>query len=156
MLGIKQNSGDNKCVAVCAAMAFDSTVEAFQILTDGKPPFTELDFCRYAFREGYICGVGIGEEQFCTAIDVTDSSSIVRPEIIYNQNEVTLDTKVKIEFKLKDFPALVIVKSEDGLSEHAIYWDGKQVWDPNPMVQNGRDLNKYKILTWYPIIKLEE
>lgn len=151
----KQNSGDQDCVAVVAAMITGKTPQDFKATIKGESPYSDMDFCKYLFGEGFICGFGIGEEQLCDQIDVTDSNSEGQ-EFLLQQKELSPEFKINIEFKLKDFPAYVVVESQsDPTKEHAIYWDGKQIYDPNPLVPNGMNLNKYKILRWFPIINFK-
>ena len=62
-----------------------------------------------------------------------------------------------MHLQLTDQPAFVGVKSErfDGKG-HAIYWDGKQVWDPNPESPDGRALSSYCVEFWWPLIRSAE
>lgn len=150
---LKQNSGDKACVAVVAAMAFETSVAHFKHVIQKEPPYTDLDFMKYAFENNSIMGFGISEQFFIKEIDVTDSESKVKPEILGVKRDVHPETIVSIKFQLKDFPAYVVVKAElnDEL-EHAVYWDGNTVWDPNPTSKNNRPLSDYFILRWYPIM----
>lgn len=47
----------------------------------------------------------------------------------------------------EEWPMLLGVKSErfEG-AEHVIYWDAKQVWDPNPDTEDGRPLTSYQVI----------
>lgn len=149
------NSGSNMCVAVTAAMAFDSTPEKFMLFTDGVPPYSDLDFVRYALKEGYICGFGIPRDAFVKKIDVGDSGD--KFDTLEVQRELTPESVIEIKFKLKDYPAYIVVEGANGSEmEHAIYWDGNQVFDPDPMIENGRPLSEYKILRYFPIMKLDD
>jgi len=78
----------------------------------------------------------------------------IEPKIIFN--------KIISSFDIKTFPALVIVKSAYNENEtHALYWGPNkllkmQVWDPDPAVDDGRDLRLYEIIAWYPIVELKQ
>lgn len=150
---MKQNSGDRKCIAVCAAMAFDSTIKEFEDFINEGAPYSELDFARFALMKNKICGMGINEQYFHQFIHVDDSEG---EEIIETQKPIDGNTIITIKFQIKDYPALIIVKSEnDETLEHAVYWDGSQIWDPNPNVRNGRPFSEYQILRIYPIFSIE-
>jgi hypothetical protein len=153
---LKQNSNDNRCIAVVAAMAFDMPVKEVEEIMGGEPPYSDFDFCHFAFLRGDICGLGVLPTNFFKMIDVSDSASVgdtpeflVSPE---NPEDINGETVCRFDFKLSDYPALVIVEDEAGTGkDHAIYWDTKHVFDPNPQTQNDRPLRSYRIRRWYPI-----
>lgn len=49
-------------------------------------------------------------------------------------------------------PALLIVRSYNGSGSHAVFWDGREVWDPEPANQ-GRRLRDYAVTEWWPIAR---
>lgn len=38
-----------------------------------------------------------------------------------------------------------VVSERDPKKTHAIYWDGEQIYDPHPYVENGRDIKTYNV-----------
>lgn len=150
----KQNSGDQRCVAMIAAMVTDTEPKEFELYVGGEAPYSDYDFCKYLFEKGFICGFGIDKEAFQRKIDVSDSND--REDCLKIQRELTQDSIIKLEFKLKDFWAYIVVESEIGENEHAIlYADGK-VYDPSPFVGSEKSINDYKIIRYYPIIRVDE
>jgi len=123
------------CVACVACMATDTRLIDFErfFFTKG-PPYSDLDCYRYLLSKGLAVGIGFKNEKGYTFKD---------------------DDKLRIEFKLKDFPAYAIVKSKrfKGM-EHAVYWNGEKILDPNPTLkEDGLPLKEYEIISWFPIIK---
>lgn len=150
----KQNSNDNRCLAVVAAMVTESKN---QFVMDNyffgeRPPYSVKQFCEFLFKKGLVCGVGFDGKEFVEKIDVSDS---LNPE--ETLDKVVIDENTIVNFKLRvgSHRAVFIVEGDIKDVEHAIYWDGKQVYDPNPMSANDRPLNSYKILMYYPILDIE-
>lgn len=136
---IKQ-SDKVSCVACVACMATGTTMEEFKaVVGDIKPPYTDLIFYAYLLKCGFIVGVGFRNK--------------------FNESKfLSVTDEIQITFKLKDYPAYVVVKSHrfKGM-QHVIYWDGKKVLDSNPNIKgDGLFLEEYKVLTWFPIIKLNK
>ena len=155
---LKQNTGDDNCIAAVAGMVTGTTMREFiQFHKSERAPYSIRQFCEYLLKKGFTCSLGIDGEQFYDEIDVADTESVKKPEIIKNPRELNPTTEVELKFRLGDYPALFIVKAETGKETiHAIYWDGKEIWDPNPGSANGRPLTDYDILFYYPIIKEEK
>ena len=131
---IKQSKNSTSCVACVAAMATNTTVEEFKEFV--KPrirgPYTDLHLYSYLLSKGYTIGVVIDCKK---GIVVSDKKAIL-----------------KTEFKLFEYPAYVGVKSHRVKDcSHAVYWDGENIFDPNPYMQDNPDLSLYTILRWYPI-----
>jgi len=137
MLILKQNSGTKDCVPAVAAMITDTSIAEFKKeFPTADEGYSDYEFCKYLFDRGFICGFHVDLSQF--------------PE------KVTAETKVKVEFRLKECSAYVVVKSDCGLNEHAILWYNGKVYDPNPMKKNEVSLSEYEILRFYPIINMKE
>lgn len=123
------------CVACVACMATNTRLIDFErfFFTKG-PPYSDLDCYRYLLSKGYAIGLGFKN----------DKCHIIREE-----------GRLRIEFKVKNFPAYVVVKSMrfKGM-EHVVYWDGENILDPNPTLkEDGLPLKEYEIISWFPIIK---
>lgn len=52
-------------------------------------------------------------------------------------------------------PALVIVACSVGKGNHAVYWNGYSVLDPEP-ANKGKQLADYTVREWWPVTKYEE
>lgn len=130
---VKQKT-DTECVACVAAMATNTSVEEFKkFVGKDKPPYHDLHFYKYLLKHEYSVGVGFKG----------------------NGEKFDEDNKLRIEFPLKDFPAYVVVKSKRFRGvEHAVYWNGKKILDPNPKIkEDGLSLKEYEIISWFPIVK---
>lgn len=126
MRNLKQKPGSKNCVAIVAAMAFDCEVDEFERFAgECGEGYSDSDFVRFALSKKCLVGM-----PFSAPVG----------------DELTLRMSVY------DTKAYVIVKGENGL--HAVYWDGQYIYDPNPTNGDRRDLKDYKILFWYPILKL--
>lgn len=151
---MKQNSGDKRCVAVVVGMLLKEDPKLFEAWCNHPAPYSELEMSRYLFDHGYFSGLGINREYFYDIIDVSDSSE--PNDVIFRRKfDLTPDTVIDMSFQLKDYPAVFIVDSGDG-ETHAIFWDNRaqMIFDPNPLTQNGRDLNSYLIISYFPIFNL--
>jgi hypothetical protein len=49
-------------------------------------------------------------------------------------------------------PALAIVASSDGKGNHAVYWDGEVIRDPDP-ANAGKPRDHYRVVEWWVITK---
>ena len=139
----------SSCVAVVAAMATRTTPEEFVKFVQDKerevcekkgydfveikPPYSDVSLQRYLLEFNLIIGVGAGQ-------------------VTRGKDGVLIG---ECSFNCSDYPAYVTVKSErlEG-KEHALYWSGSQLYDPNPTSQNERDPSSYSIVGWFPIIGL--
>jgi hypothetical protein len=140
---LKQLPGSKNCVAVTAAMITGTTPEEFQNFIGKEAPYTDLDCYRYLLHKGYIVGLGLIVED-----EIADE-----PYTIHSKNQ-----KMDLTFRVKEYPAYVVVRSfRNPEWTHAIYWDGKQFWDPNPDIDdNDQPMNDYEILRWFPVHKISE
>jgi hypothetical protein len=130
---MKQNFGSKNCLAVVASMAFKEDLNFVQQFfnTDENTEASVSDFVKFADVKGFYVGH------------------------IFQKPKVFFDRIVET-YVVKDNPALALVESEyNPGQQHAIYWDGRQVWDPNPGVIDGRALKEYDIIAWLPIIKID-
>ena len=135
MTKIIKQPDKTSCVACVACMATNTRLVDFKrfFFTKG-PPYSDSDCYRYLLSKGYALGIGFKNESNYTFKE---------------------DDKLRIEFKLIDYPAYLVVKSKrfKGM-EHAVYWDGERFLDPNPILkQDGLPLKEYEIIAWFPIIK---
>lgn len=59
---------------------------------------------------------------------------------------------IRLDYDVRKNPAYVIAHSS--LGGHALYWDGNQIYDPDPDSKNGKNPNEYKVQLWVPIYKI--
>lgn len=131
----------SSCVACVAAMITRTTPEDFvryvQELHPNvrvTPPYSDIDLNLYLLEFDIVMGAG------ATRVFRDDSGDLV----------------AEISFDCKDYPAYVSVKSErDPALEHALYWSGKQIHDPNPNSKDGRNPLSYTIMGWWPLFYLK-
>ena len=97
--------------------------------TMGPAPYSDLHFYTYALKHGYLCGFGF-----------------VQPQIV-------ADTVVT-QLKLTESPAYVVVATPNPGVTHAVLWNGRQIFDPDPLTDHGKPLTHYQILLWVPIYRV--
>lgn len=132
---IKQEKGSSDCIACVAAMATGTTKEKFKSFFGKKGPYSDHQAYVYLLLHGYALGVGIG----MSSVDV------------FNPKKYT----ARLELDFTGCAAFLGVESETRTDDkHAVYWNGKYVLDPNPLVTELRDWTSYKILVAYPINKI--
>ena len=67
------------------------------------------------------------------------------------------DDLLEVQLPLRDRPALITVRSERFLGKlHQCFWDGRNVQDPNPLVQGPRGLKSYDIVEFWPLLLTEQ
>jgi len=129
---MKQHPKSRDCIAICAAMAVGSDLKELHKTIGKQEEYSDSDIYMYFLYHGYYAGA-----IFEVKHDVVKTNS-----------------SFKVKVSPQDGPALVYVKSERTKHDlHAIYWDGEQVYDPNPFTKHGRALSSYKITDWVPIKK---
>lgn len=131
---MKQKLGSKNCAAVCAAMAFGCSVEEFESFFPPREGrfYSDLDFIKFALHKGYYTGVS------------------------FSLPEIEPGTKtVSVTRTIYGTPAYIVVESPAVKNEkHAVYWDGSKVHDPHPQSQDGMPLHYYKIIEFYPLLKM--
>ncbi len=123
------------CVAVVAAMATGTTLAQVKAEVDEHPEggYSDIDFIAYCARHGIVAGAWQWAPDTKAAEQAMDMGGLL----------------IRM-----DHPAYVGVRSERREGKgHAIYWDGKQVWDPNPDTSDGRPLSSYQIDLWWPLLR---
>jgi hypothetical protein len=135
---MKQEIGSKNCLAIVGCMITNTQVADFEKIC-GKCPddgYHPLDLYKFLIRYDIVLGVGYNIEN----VKIGDNTDII-----------------ETEFNIRSMPAFVSVASDNYAGKkHAIYWDGKQIFDPNPLVEDGLPLSYYKIDTWFPIDKKQE
>ena len=130
---LKQELGSFNCVAVVAAMATGCLPEDFENRISHKAPYCDMEFFVFLWEQGYGLVFGFAGIQEFDPLNQT----------------------LKVELDFTDFKAYIAVKSEtDPDLTHAILWDGHQIYDPNPLVPDGRPLSDYEVLKMYPFTRL--
>jgi len=132
MMNKKQEYDSKNCVAYVAAKAFNTSVEEFEKFIGKKDRYSDVDFCSFALNHNHFVGV-----------------VFMYPEIDDTNN--VLQTQMTIN----DSPAYLVVQSAYSPSEqHAVYWDGQKIYDPDPEAA-GAGLSDYNLIAWYPILKID-
>ena len=133
--GLKQVAGDKRCVSFVAAMATGTTPEEFEQFVaemNGynrrEPPYEDIHIYSYLLSKGLLCGLGFVAQQ---------------PK----------NGAFQVRYDVMDHPAYLVVEGRG--TDHAIYWDGTHIFDPDPNTRNGKDPNDYKIKLWVPIYRVE-
>jgi|GEM_PF-1640230 len=126
---MKQNYNSKNCLAIVAAMAFEEMVEYVQLFfrSDEVTEASVSDFIEYAKSKGRYVG-----------------HIFSRPKVYFN--------KIIQAYDINNNPALVIVTSRyNAENQHALYWNGSKIMDPDPGVPDGKSFSEYNILAWLPI-----
>jgi len=134
---LKQKPGSVNCYGVAAAMALNIPIEEItNELLPSIAPYNDRDIYRLMLSHGYVCGVILSYKS--------------------RKNQFSEYDTLGFRMTLAETEAFIIVASETqpAPTTHAIYWDGKKVFDPNPLVENGRALKTYNITDIIPITKL--
>jgi hypothetical protein len=116
-------------------MILRCTIEEAEAALGHPPPYSDLDASKLLAARGYaLGGWGTGPE----GIDITNNCLSVR-------------------WPLDQLRAYLVVESERFPDKtHVIYWDGKQVWDPNPETPDGRPLSSYEIECLFPLVEWDK
>lgn len=131
---IKQKSGSKNCVGCAVAMATGTTLNDFEKVRGEKKSYTIIDAVAYLFHCGFTPEFRIQEHA--------------------SSDNFLDDLK---EFNLTWMRALVFVKSETQKGiEHAVYYDGRWCYDPNPGVKEKRKLKSYDIVGFLPFTQFTE
>lgn len=136
VIGVKQ-TGDSDCVAAVAAMATGTSMMEFKKFAgDVFGPYETVELLKYLLNHDYIGGFLMFDNAGKIEENVHDFA---------------------VSIPVKGHPAIITVKSERFPDkQHAVYWDGHRVWDPNQEVKTKRSLSSYEITEWMPIYKLQK
>lgn len=128
-----------ECLACVAAMATRTTPEEFVAflkkeypLDKIEAPYNDICFQRYLLEFKLIVGAGLG---------------------IIGKNHAKEWHGMAV-YPLRGRPGLVSVTSLSKI-EHALYWDGERLWDPDPDTPDGLSPNDYNIVGWWPIVRVD-
>jgi len=126
---IKQPAESEICLGAVMAMATHTTIQDVEKIIGKKQNYSDKDFITYLLHWGFYIGSGY---------------TVKSP--------VRKNAKLTTSFSLKNNPAYIVVRSQrEEDSFHAIYWDGTQIYDPNPYNKNGLALSSYDVVEIYPI-----
>lgn len=133
-----KQSNSMECLACVAAMATRTTPNDFVDFLkrefpgeEIKPPYHDKYFQRYLLEFNMIVGVGLGHIDY-----------------VKNSDNEYLGFAA---YPLHRSAALISVRLDNEAIEHALFWDGKKIWDPDPNTEDGRDPLSYNIAGWWPI-----
>jgi len=126
---IKQHPKSNDCMACVAAMLCNTTPQHFKNFCKKRRlnKYEDSSLIRYIQKYGWLIGIYFKTFTNSLSVDIRDAVCILG---------------VKSNYKR-------IRKNGD---EHVVIWDGKQVLDSNPKVNN-KSLSKYKITSIIPLCK---
>lgn len=129
----QENNRD--CVAAVAAMATETTLAQFKFEVDEHSDggYSDIDFIAYCARHGVLVG----------GMAYGPDDDLITEAVAQGYLKIMIDQPEYVGCQSERFPG----------KEHALYWDGKKVWDPNPDVLDGRPLPEYKINFWWPLLK---
>lgn len=137
---IKQPAGSGMCAVCVAAMATNTTVEdVYAFLNDGRQvgdPILDQELAMYLLKHGWLMGY------------VWQLSNEDAPGIQIG-GEPRLD--ITREGALND-RAYVVVKSRNYSDcNHAVYWDGGNIRDPDPGMPDTTLISDYKVVQIWPL-----
>lgn len=138
--GIKQNS-DNDCVPCVAAMVTGRTPEEYIEFVDEHSPFDigmDQSFKIWLAHNSLYAGAG-STEVFNPEIHTLAGKELDGP---------TIAVKITLIGRLGH---LGVTSERFDDTEHALYWDGHQIWDPNPESDDGRNIWSYDFTYYEPI-----
>ena len=121
---IKQVLGDKKCTACVAAMATDTTVAEFEDFMQELQSIYSFVSTEPPYGD---IELNLYLMRYGLKLGSTHCSA-----------DINLSCATSITVKSENYPGI----------NHAIYWNGKQVYDPNPKVLDGRPPTDYKIVEW--------
>lgn len=109
---------------------------------DGSEGYKELDAFKFLLTKGYVVGAGFIDPQQSLSEDGTEIIAKVPTKQI----------------------AILIVKNKqqkggeknNASTNHAVFWDGSAIHDPDFNVNGPQNLEDYQILTWWPIYNLQD
>lgn len=128
---IRQGIGEGTCSGCVAAMITGETLDdVYEYMGSWVIPFHTGKIFSYLLSRGVIPG-------YC----VNSLSKQFDSKNEFNGYKLDLSTSQ---------PAYVIVDNERPSKPHAIYWDGRLVWDPQ-LTGPTADLHNYKIVSWTPL-----
>jgi len=133
---IKQHPGAKTCVACVAASIVKCSIEyVYDYLV---VPFGEFiydsEFGIFMLAHGFCCLPHLRLDEGTTGL--------------------TTNTQLNFTVDLENFPCFMSVETEFKGVEHAVFWTGKEVLDPSPLVDK-KELSEYKVTTIIPIFKRE-
>lgn len=114
------------CTAACVAMITGVPIEMIfaDLGHDGSErPFLFVEYAAVLNRYGYHLGM--------PAVEHAEGVS---------------------RFCRKDGAAIILARTSDGKSAHAVFWTGKRVLDP---AGASKQLEEYRIIEWWPINKFQ-
>jgi hypothetical protein len=118
-------------------MVVNETIEYVIYYMGCPPPYDIIQYNFFLAHHGILCGMIIDNHDCSYGLDIS------------NTNRHVLYLKL-------NRPALIIVKSKRfPEQDHCIFWDGTQVWDPNPDVEDDKPLSSYFIKRVIPLTMFE-
>jgi hypothetical protein len=137
---VKQPFGSKVCGAALAAMVVGCTLEEAQArmmpsFHEKKRFYKTREILKFIGGHGVICGM---------TFSVDDG-------LLWH------DADIKFSVNMQDIYAIVVVESSvyAGYS-HYVFWDGKNVHDPNPHVEEISNLEDYVVQDVYPLTYVDE
>lgn len=133
---ILQALGSSDCVAATCSMIVGCELKDAHAWagTEIGEPWHDCIAAAFLLSRGFWMGYGVGLE-IPTAIE-----------------ESWVFTSEK---RLKDQPCYMAVQSRTNPEySHAVFWDGRVVWDPHPLAGDGEPLANYMVSDFWPLYKL--
>jgi hypothetical protein len=137
---IYQPIGSHKCVAAVGAMITGMSIKDFEyVVGESQDGYTLADLQYYLMLRGYML------------MSIADVSSLDN----FNTNDI-----LHVGYSLNNYPCCIEVeKSVDkegneviyGEHGHVVYWDGKDIFDPDSRISHNLTVNDYGILKVIPV-----
>ena len=133
---VLQALGSSDCVAATCAMIAGETLEEAHAWAGTKlgEPWHDCIAAAFLLSRGIWMGYGIGLVE----------PMVVDPEWQFSNSG-----------KLTDQPCYMAVRSRsDPEGSHAVFWDGRVVWDPHPWAEDAEPLENYEVSDFWPLFRL--
>lgn len=133
---IQQIPGSKDCLACVAAMATQTKPFDYKLFCDRRkiPRDHDLSFIRYCWENGYAVGSYFSQDGIHGKHDLKDMRNV---DLLYGSSYIVVESKNQW------------AKDQGGC--HAVYWNGKRIYDPAH--DESQTIDDYKVIAIFAITK---